>query len=110
MAKNLITLVLLCASLSARVAASPRAAADDAGKPEASSAQSVNPVIERNRTLLGIVRTHGAQSPTIHSTLSFAFLHSSVYDAINNIDGTFSTYFFLHPKVSRPASYQLAHY
>jgi membrane-associated phospholipid phosphatase len=104
MAKNLITLVLLCASLSARVAGSPRAAADDAGKPEASSAQPVNPVIEWNRTLLVIVRTHGAQSPTIHSTRSFAILHATLYDAINNIDGTFSPYFVRLPNVSRHAS------
>src|SRR5260370_30587778 len=104
MAKHLITLVLLCASLSARVTGSPRATADDEGKPEASSAQSVNPVIEWNRTLLVIVRTHGAQSPTIHSTRSFAILHASVYDAINNIDGTFSPYFVRLPNVSRHAS------
>src|SRR5438445_391280 len=72
MAKSLITLVLLCASLSARVTGSATATADDEGNPGASSAQSVNPVIEWNWTLLLIVRTPGAQPPTIHSTRSFA--------------------------------------
>src|ERR1700758_3969013 len=62
MAKSLITLVLLCANLSARVTA-PHATADDEGNPGASSTHSVNPVIEWNRTLLAIVRTAGAQPP-----------------------------------------------
>ena len=104
MAKSLITLVLLCASLSARVTGSPSATADDEGSPGASSAKSVNPVIEWNRTLLLIVRTPGAQPPTIHSTRSFAILHASVYDAINNIDGTFSPYLVPLPDVPRHAS------
>src|SRR3984893_1713286 len=104
MAKSLITLVLLCASLAARVAGSPSATADDEGNPGASSAQSVNSVIEWNRTLLVIVRTPGAQSPTLHSTRSFAILHATVYDAINNIDGTFSPYLVRLPDVSRHAS------
>ena len=103
MAKSLITLVLLCASLSARVTA-PNATADDEGNPGASSAHSVNPVIEWNRTLLAIVRTAGAQPPTIHSTRSFAILHATVYDAVNNIDGIFSPYLVRLPDVSRRAS------
>src|SRR6476660_2291272 len=104
MAKSLITLVLLCASLSARVTGSPSATADDEGNPGASSAKSVNPVIEWNRTLLAIVRTAGAQPPTIHSTRSFAILHATVYDAVNNIDGIFSPYLVRLPDVSRRAS------
>jgi membrane-associated phospholipid phosphatase len=103
MAKSLITLVLLCASLSARVTA-PNATADDEGNPGASSAHSLNPVIEWNRTLLAIVRTAGAQPPTIHSTRSFAILHATVYDAVNNIDGIFSPYLVRLPDVSRRAS------
>ena len=98
MAKSLITLVLLCASLSARVTGSPGATADDEGSPGASSAQSVNSVIEWNRTLLVIVRTPGAQPPTIHSTRSFAILHAAIYDAVNNIDGTFSPYLVRLPR------------
>ena len=104
MAKSLITLVLLCASLSARVTGSPNATADDEGNPGASSAHSVNPVIEWNRTLLAIVRTAGGQPPTIHSTRSFAILHATVYDAVNNIDGIFSPYLVRLPDVSRRAS------
>src|SRR6266576_5355531 len=104
MAKSLITLVLLCASLSARVTGSPNATADDEGNPGASSAQSFNSVIEWNSTLLVIVRTPGAQPPTIHSTRSFAILHATVYDAVNNIDGTFSPYLVRLPDVSRHAS------
>ena len=46
MATSLITLVLLCASLSARVTGSPSATADDEGSPGASSAKSVNSVID----------------------------------------------------------------
>jgi membrane-associated phospholipid phosphatase len=104
MAKSLIMLVLLCASLSARVTGSPNATADDEANPGASSAQSVNSVIEWNRTLLVMVRTPGAQPPTIHSTRSFAILHAAIYDAVNNIDGAFRAYLVRLPDVSRHAS------
>ena len=104
MVKSLIALVLLCTGLSAQITASASATADDEGNPGASSAQSVNSVIEWNRTLLAIVRTAGAQPPTIHSTRNFAILHASVYDAVNNIDGIFSPYFVRIPNVSRRAS------
>jgi len=90
MAKSLISLVLLCASLSAPVTASASATADDEGNPVASSAQSVNPVIEWNKILLVIVRTPGAQPPTVHSTRSFAILHAAVSDAVNDIDRLFN--------------------
>src|SRR6266849_10450858 len=104
MVKSLITLALLCASLAAQVNGFASATADDESNPGPSSAQSVNPVIEWNRTLLVIVRTPGAQPPTIHSTRSFAILHAAVYDAINNIDGTFSPYLAPLPDVPRHAS------
>src|SRR4029077_18286457 len=68
------------------------------------SAAPVNPVIEWNRTLLVILRTAGAQPPTIHSTRSFAILHASIFDAVNNIDGTFSAYLVRLSNVSRLAS------
>src|SRR5438445_2833105 len=102
--KKLDTLVLLCASLSARVTGSATATADDEGNPGASSAQSVNPVIEWNWTLLLIVRTPGAQPPTIHSTRSFAILHAAVCDAVNNIDRVFNPYLIRLPDVARHAS------
>ena len=56
------------------------------------TAPTVNPVIEWNRTLLSIVRTPGAQSPTIHPTRSFALMHAAIYDAVNAIDRTHTPY------------------
>jgi len=53
---------------------------------------------------LAILRTAGAQPPTIHSTRSFAILHASIFDAVNNIDGTYSPYLVRLSNVSRPAS------
>jgi membrane-associated phospholipid phosphatase len=53
---------------------------------------SLNPVIEWNQTLLAIVRTPGAQPPTIHSTRSFAMLHAAIYDAVNSIHKTYRPY------------------
>src|SRR2546421_4208410 len=104
MAKSLISLVLLCASLLAQVTGSGTPTAGDGGNARASSVQAVNSVIEWNRTLLVIVRTPGAQLPTIHSTRSFAILHAAIYDAVNNIDGTFTSYLVCLPEVSRHAS------
>ena len=51
-----------------------------------------------------ILRTAGAQPPTIHSTRSFAILHASIFDAVNNIDGTYSPYHVRLSDVSRLAS------
>jgi membrane-associated phospholipid phosphatase len=108
MAKSFITLVLLCASLSAQINEPASATADNDGNPGASAAQSVNAVIEWNRTLLVIIRTPGAQPPTIHSTRTFAILHAAIYDAVNNIDGTFSPYLVRLSNVSRHASRRAA--
>src|SRR6202007_116668 len=69
-----------------------------------SAAQSVNPVIQWNRTLLVIVRTHGAQPATIHPTRSFALMHAAIYDAVNAIDGTHEPYLVRLTGVSRFAS------
>src|SRR6201987_1164910 len=55
-------------------------------------AQSVNSVLEWNRTLLVIVRTPGAQSATVHPTRSFAIMHAAIYDAVNAIDGPHKPY------------------
>jgi membrane-associated phospholipid phosphatase len=51
-----------------------------------------------------ILRTAGAQPPTIHSTRSFAILHASIFDAVNNIEGTYSPYLVRLSDVSRLAS------
>jgi len=101
MSKTLVTLALMCASLQAQVTGA--SIAND--EPFViGSTPSVNPVIEWNRTLLVILRTAGAQPPTIHSTRSFAILHASIFDAVNNIDGTYSPYLVRLSNISRLAS------
>src|SRR5262249_31985791 len=109
MAKLLITLTLLCASLLAQIGqsyAAPFAAGPR--NPENSSAQSVNPVVQWNRTLLVIVRTPGAQPKTVHPTHSFALLHAAIYDAVNAIDGTHRPYLIDLPTASPNASQDAA--
>jgi membrane-associated phospholipid phosphatase len=102
MSKILVTLALLCASLQAQVTGvSTTATAEPSG---VSPVQFLNPVIEWNRALLVILRTAGAQPPTIHSTRNFAILHASIFDAVNNIDGTYSPYMVRLTNVSRAAS------
>src|SRR5258708_6611318 len=102
MSKTLVTLALVCVTLQLEVAGAT--IAPSAEPSVVSSAPSVNPVIEWNRTLLAILRTAGAQPPTIHSTRSFAILHASIFDAVNNIDGTYSPYLVRLSNVSRLAS------
>ena len=102
MSKILVTLALLCASLQAQVTGASIAAAAEPSV--VNGAHAVNPVIEWNRTLLVILRTAGAQPSTIHSTRSFAILHASIFDAVNNIDGTYSPYLVRLSNVSRLAS------
>ena len=69
-----------------------------------SSAQKVNPVVQWNRELLVIVRTPGAQSPTVHPTRSFAIMHAAIYDAVNAIDGKHWPYLVRLSSVPRDAS------
>jgi hypothetical protein len=109
MARRLFTLALLCACFWSPVTAFGGVTAANKGdQPAAPSSPSVNPVIEWNRTLLVIVRTPGAQPPTIHSTRNFAMLHAAIFDAVNNIDRDFEPYAVRHPHVSRKASAQAA--
>ena len=97
MSKRLAMLALLCAfSLSTRGFAGTESV-------QASSGQ-INPVVEWNKTLLTIVRTPGAQSPTIHSTRNFAILHAAMYDAITNIEPHFRPYLVHLPEAHRGAS------
>src|SRR5580765_2126355 len=70
------------------------------------SAQSV--VVDWNRNLLVIVRTHGAQPATIHPTRSFAMMHAAIYDAVNAIDQTHEPYAVGVPHASRSASQEAA--
>src|SRR5437763_1609808 len=69
---------------------------------------SANPVVQWNKALLVIVRTHGAQPATIHPTRSFALLHAAIYDAVNAIDGTHEPYLVHLTGVSRLASQEAA--
>ena len=69
-----------------------------------STAQSIDPVVQWNRNLLAIVRTPGAQPPTIHPTRSFAMLHAAIYDAVNAIDQTHQPYAVRFSDLPRRAS------
>ena len=75
---------------------------------ESSPARPVNPVIQWNRNLLVIVRTPGAQSPTVHPTRSFAIMHAAIYDAVNAIDRTHQPYLIRLVGVPRSASQDAA--
>src|ERR1700730_3838532 len=72
------------------------------------SAQSQNVVVDWNRNLLVIVRTHGAQPATVHPTRSFAMMHAAIYDAVNAIDQTHEPYAAGVPHASRSASQEAA--
>jgi membrane-associated phospholipid phosphatase len=102
MPKFLTTLALICVSFQAFDSLA------ESRQPFQPSSAAVNPVIEWNRTLLVIVRTSGAQPATIHSTRSFAILHAAIYDAVNNINGTFTPYLVrlvdVSPQASQPAA------
>ena len=109
MKKLLTTLTLLCATLSVQVCESYGASLDGERQiPRGPAAHSVNPVLQWNKTLLVIVRTPGAQSPTIHPTRSFAIMHAAIYDAVNTIDRTHRPYLVQLTGVSRFASQDAA--
>jgi PAP2 superfamily len=76
--------------------------------PQDSSRQPVNVVVQWNRTLLVIVRTPGAQPPTVHPTRSFAILHAAIYDAVNAIDRTHRPYLVRLSGVPQDASQEAA--
>ena len=108
MLKRVFTLAFLCAGFWSSVTGFASVPITNHDDHPASAPQSANPVIEWNRTLLVIVRTSGAQPPTIHSTRSFAMLHAAIFDAVNNIDRDFEPYAVRHPHVSRRASAEAA--
>src|SRR6266849_8649419 len=95
------TFAMTCALLSASLAPQGSGAAD-------SRARSVNPVVQWNRNLLSIVRTPGAQSPTVHGTHSFAIMHAAIYDAVNAIDRTHKPYLVRLSNESHDASQEAA--
>src|ERR1700726_707651 len=93
MSRILRVSALLCVGLSVLTGGSYGAAPDDEHQDiVGASSQRVNPVLEWNRTLLGIVRTPKAQPATIHPTRSFAIMHAAIYDAVNAIDRTHKRY------------------
>src|ERR1700688_1519632 len=108
MLSRIFTLACLCAGLWSSVTGFASVAVTNNDDRPATATQSANPVIEWNRTLLVIVRTPGAQSPTIHSTRNFAMLHAAIFDAVNNIERDFEPYAVHLPHVSRRASAQAA--
>jgi PAP2 superfamily len=104
MRKMLVVAAFMCASLRAQV---PTGSVTRHEQSPTNANQSVNPVIEWNRTLLVIVRTPGAQPANIHSTRSFAILHAAIFDSVNNIVGRFTPYLVRLPDVS-PHTSQVA--
>jgi hypothetical protein len=105
MRKIFLSVSLLCANLTGH-ATSPNGAFNNKANQNTSGAAGplLDPVVEWNRVLLVIVRTPGAQSPTIHPTRSFAILHAAIYDAVNNIDRTHRPYLVRFEDISRKAS------
>jgi hypothetical protein len=73
-----------------------------------SANQILNPVIQWNKNLLVIVRTPGAQPPTIHSTHSFAIMHAAIYDAVNTIDQRHQPYLIHLARPDKDASQNAA--
>ena len=75
------------AVLAASAYASPKSAPPaDSARPVVAPAH-VDEVVKWNRILLGILRTPGVQSATIHPTRSMAILHAAVYDASTRSTG-----------------------
>src|SRR6266567_2651978 len=109
MTKILVTLTLLCASLSAQIPKSFGAPTDDEHhSTNGPAVPSLNPVLEWNRILLAIVRTPGAQPATNHATRSFALMHAAIYDAVNAIARSHEPYLVRLTGVPRNASKQEA--
>ncbi|WP_242614023.1 vanadium-dependent haloperoxidase [Actinomadura roseirufa] len=69
-------------ALSAGAAYGPQARPARAGTAAARAGESGELVVQWNRTLLGIVRTPGAQPATVHPTRSFAIMHTAIDDAV----------------------------
>jgi membrane-associated phospholipid phosphatase len=103
MSRSVLMHALACASLTLCLGTAARAA-----EPDTTNADSTNPVIEWNQTLLKIVRTKGAQPATIHPTRSFAILHAAIYDAVSSIEGEHRPYKIRVEGVSRHASQEAA--
>ena len=84
----MLAMTMLAITGSAARAATPVAPAVAAP----TDAATVDPVIQWNRILLGILSTPGAQPATIHPTRSLAILHAAIYDAVDSIQRTSRPY------------------
>ncbi len=94
MTKMLLTVALLCASLSLQGTGSAHASSD---------ARQPDQVIQWNRTLLQILQTPGAQPASVHPTRSMAIVHLAIYDAVNAIRGGHAPYLVSHaPRSASP--------
>src|SRR5947209_1481855 len=94
MTKMLLTVALLCASLSLQGTGSAHASSD---------ARQPDQVIQWNRTLLQILQTPGAQPASVHPTRSMAIVHLAIYDAVNAIRGGHAPYLVSHaPRSAAP--------
>jgi hypothetical protein len=109
MLNRYLQVALLGAGLLAQAATSYSAPANAKHRSsQDSSSQQVNPVIQWNRALLGIVRTPGAQPATVHPTRSFVIMHAAIYDAVNAIDRKHRPYLVRLSGVPRDASQEAA--
>jgi hypothetical protein len=109
MQKFLISFLLLCAVLSAQASGAYAGSLTESdSKIEVTPTHALNPVVQWNRILLGIVRTPGAQPATVHPTRSFAIMHAAIYDAVNAIDRRHKPYLVTMPEASPIASQEAA--
>lgn len=94
--KRALTLLTVAGATAAifLTAALPGAAATtpEHPRPRTAAPRTGDPVVAWNRILLGVLRTPGAQPPTVHPTRSLAIVHAAIYDAAVAIDRRWSPY------------------
>src|SRR4051812_13866761 len=71
------------------------------------TAQTTNPIVQWNRTLLSIVRTPNLQPATIHSTRNFAIMHLAMEQAVHSFAGLGSTTEVLENVAAVAAAHQV---
>src|SRR5258708_34906182 len=76
---------LLLAATAATAAWAASASTDEASKPVRGVSDDGIVVVDWNTELLRIVRTPGAQPPTVHPTRSFAIMHAAIYASVVSI-------------------------
>lgn len=108
MAKYFVTLMVCAVVLTAGGTSYGAPLNDERRNSQNPGPESLNVVVQWNRTLLVIVRTPGAQPATVHPTRSFAIMHAAIYDAVNAIDRSHKPYLVRLTDVSRFASQDAA--